>query len=177
MRRIAFLAVTSLLLILALGSIALAKESAVTKFDQLPGDWHAGQSYSLGYTILMDGQQPYKADTTEIVIRTASGKALSFPGVAEGAAGHYVAKVYFPAAGTYTWQVTQGSFFPPMDLGTVTVLAPATGASDAQPAPTPSPATDPTGLAVSIAAALVALGGAVRLAQLIRAQRRTTATT
>jgi hypothetical protein len=176
MRRIVVLAVSSLLLLLALGSIALAKESAVTRFDQLPGDWHAGQSYSLGYTILMDGQEPYKADTTEIVVRTSSGKALSFPGVAQGAAGHYVAKVYFPAAGTYTWQVTQGSFFPPMDLGTITVQAPATGAGDSQPAPAPSPATDPMGLAISIAAVLVALGGALRLAQLVRAQRRTTAT-
>ena len=119
----------------------------------------------------MDGVEPYKADTTEIVIRNGTGKVLSYPGTPDGTAGHYTAKVYFPAAGTYTWQVTQGSFFAPMDLGSITVLGPV-GSSAGTPAS--APATDPLGVAVPFVAVLVALGGALRLAQLIRADRRTT---
>ncbi len=175
MRRISILAILSVFALVAFAGTALAKEGAVTKFDKLPGDWHAGQTYTLGYTILMDGVEPYKADTTEILIRNTTGKALSYPGIPDGTAGHYVAKVYFPAAGTYTWQVTQGSFFPPMDLGTITVLGPVTSSAEAQGAPAASPASDPIGVAVPLVAALVALGGALRLAQLLRTQRRTTA--
>ena len=171
MRRTLILALGALGALVAMSGVALAKEGAVTKFDSLPGEWHAGQNYTLGYTIRMDGVEPYKADTTEIVIRNGTGKVLSYPGTPDGTAGHYTAKVYFPAAGTYTWQVTQGSFFAPMDLGSITVLAPV-GSSAGTPAS--APATDPLGVAVPFVAVLVALGGALRLAQLIRADRRTT---
>jgi hypothetical protein len=177
MRRISILAVGTLLALAALAGTAFAKEGAVTKLDQLPpGGLHAGQTYMLGYTILMDGVEPYKADTTEILVRNTTGKALSYPGTADGAPGHYVAKVYFPAAGTYTWQVTQGSFFAPFDLGTITVLAPASSsASDSQSAPASSPVNEPFAQGIAFVAALIAIGGAVRLGQLVRTQRRTTA--
>src|SRR5207244_1685797 len=136
-------AVGSLLALAALAGTALAKEGAVSKLDQLPpGGLHAGQNITVGWTILMDGVEPYKADTTEIVIRNGTGKVLSYPGTPDGPAGHYTAKVYFPAAGTYSWQVTQGSFFAPMDLGSITVLGPV-GSSAGTPAS--SPATDPLG--------------------------------
>jgi hypothetical protein len=177
MRRISILAVGTLLALAALAGTAFAKEGAVTKLDPLPpGGLHAGQTYMLGYTILMDGVEPYKADTTEILIRNTTGKALSYPGTPDGKPGHYVAKVYFPAAGTYTWQVTQGSHFAPFDLGTITVLAPvASSAGDSQPAPASSPVNEPLAQGIAFVAVLIALGGAVRLGQLVRSQRRTTA--
>ena len=177
MRRINVLAIGTLLTLGALAGTALAKEGAVTKLDALPpGGLHAGQMIPVGFTILMDGVEPYKADIAEIVVRNGTGKVLSYPATAQGAAGHYVANVYFPAAGTYTWQVTQGTFFAPYDLGTVSVLAPA-AASDTQAAPTNAPATnDPIAQAIPFLAALVALGGAARLAQLLRSQRRVSAT-
>jgi hypothetical protein len=168
MRRISIVAVSTLLALAALGSTALAKEGAVTKFDSLPGSWHAGQTYNLGYTILMDGTEPYKADKTEIVIRNGTGKVLSYPGTPDGAPGHYVAKVYFPAAGTYTWQVVQGTFFPPMDLGTLAVLPPVT-ASDAAPAA--APVSEPIALGISFLAIVIAIGAGIRLTQLLRARR------
>jgi hypothetical protein len=175
MRRISILALGTLLALAALAGTALAKEGAVTKFDGLPTNWHAGQTYTIGYQILMDGVEPYKADTTEILIRNANGKALAYPGIPDGKAGHYVAKVYFPIAGSWTMQVTQGSFFPPMDVGTITVLAPvATGADSA--APVTSPASGALGSAMPFAAALIALAGALGLARLVRHQRRITAT-
>ena len=178
MRRINVLAIGTLLTLGALAGTALAKEGAVSKLDALPpGGLHAGQMIPVGFTILMDGVEPYKADTTEILVRNTTGKALSYPGTPNGAAGHYVAKVYFPAAGTYTWQVTQGSFFAPFDLGTITVQAPAgTSASESQTAPASSPVNEPLAQGIGFIAALIAIGGAVRLTQLVRTQRRITAT-
>ena len=136
MRRISILAIGTLLTLGALAGSAFAKEGAVSKLDALPpGGLHAGQVIPVGFTILMDGVEPYKADVAEIVVRNGTGKVLSYPATAQGAAGHYVANVYFPAAGTYTWQVTQGTFF----------------------------------------AGLIALGGAIRLAQLLQGRRRMSA--
>ena len=175
MRRLSVIAVGSLLALAALAGTALAKEGAVSKLDQLPpGGLHAGQNITVGWTILMDGVEPYKADTTEIVIRNGTGKVLSYPGTPDGPAGHYTAKVYFPAAGTYSWQITQGSFFAPYDLGPITVLGPV--ATSESQSGTPAPASDPLGQAIPFVALAIAFGGAIRLAQLIRTQRRAPAT-
>jgi hypothetical protein len=173
MRRLNILAIGTLLTLGALAGTALAKEGAITKLDALPaGGLHAGQVIPIGFTILMDGVEPYKADVAEIVVRNGTGKLLAYPATAQGAPGHYVAKVYFPAAGTYTWQVTQGTFFAPFDLGTVGVLGPA-AAPETQSNPTSTPATnDPISQAIPFLAGLIALGGTVRLAQLLRGQRR-----
>ena len=177
MRRIKILAIGTLLTLGALAGTALGKEGAVTKLDALPpGGLHAGQMIPVGFTILMDGVEPYKADVAEIVVRNGTGKVLSYPATAQGGVGHYVANVYFPAAGTYTWQVTQGTFFAPYDLGTVSVLGPVTS-SQTQTSPTNTPTTnDPISQAIPFLAALIALGGIVRLAQLVRSQRRISAT-
>jgi hypothetical protein len=176
MRRLNVLAIGTLLTLGALAGTALAKEGAVTKLDALPpGGLHAGQMIPVGFTILMDGVEPYKADVAEIVVRNATGKVLTYPATAQGPAGHYVANVYFPAAGTYTWQVTQGTFFAPYNLGTVAVLGPVT-TSQSQTTPTNTPATDdPISQVIPFLAGLIALGGTIRLARLLRAQRRVSA--
>jgi len=177
MRRINVLAIGTLLTLGALAGTALAKEGAVTKLDALPpGGLHAGQVIPIGFTILMDGVEPYKADVAEIVVRNGTGKVLSYPATPQGPAGHYVANVYFPAAGTYTWQATQGTFFAPYDLGTIAVLAPvATSQTEAAPTNTPA-ANDPISQVIPFLAGLIALGGTIRLAQLVRSQRRISAT-
>src|SRR5437667_12574071 len=75
MRRIYVLAIGTLLTLGALAGTALAKEGAVTKLDALPsGGIHAGQMIPIGFTILMDGVEPYKADVAEIVVRNGTGK-------------------------------------------------------------------------------------------------------
>jgi hypothetical protein len=175
MRRISILAIGTLLTLGALAGTALAKEGAVSKLDALPpGGLHAGQVIPVGFTILMDGVEPYKADVAEIVVRNGTGKVLSYPATPQGPAGHYVANVYFPAAGTYTWQVTQGTFFAPYNLGAITVLAPV-ATTESQPTSATAPAaTDPLSPAIAILAGLIALGGMVRLTQLLRNQRRIT---
>jgi len=169
MHRRLITAIVSALLLLALSVPALAKEGAVTKFDAgSPTEWHAGQTYALGYTIRMDGVEPYKADRTEIIANSLDGKTnLVFPGVGDSTAGHYTAKVTFPAVGTYTWKVTQGSFFAPFELGTISVLPALASAGASSPAS--SPASDPIRDAIPYAA----LGGVVFATFLLaRNQRR-----
>src|SRR5438067_13214529 len=108
MRRLSVIAVGSLLALAALAGTALAKEGAVSKLDQLPpGGLPAGENITVGCTILMDGIEPYKADTTEIVIRNGTGTVLSYPGTPDGPAGHYTAKVDSPAAGPNGRRITQ----------------------------------------------------------------------
>lgn len=154
-----------LLAILTLASPALAKAGATTKLDSLPGQWQASQTYRLGYTIRMDGVEPYRADRTEIVANSIDGRTnLVFAGVADGTPGHYTARVMFPAVGPYQWKVTQGSFFPPYDLGTISVVAAATSSGSSLRA---APASDPFRDAAPFVAA-----GALGLAALIAARRQ-----
>ena len=99
-----------------------------------------------------------RPDAGTSLIRNANAKALAYPGSSDGKAGHYVAKVYFPISGSWTMQLTQGSSFRPMDVGTFTVLAPVPGGADAA-APVTNAAGDPLGTALPFAAALIALAG------------------
>ncbi|HUQ42374.1 MAG TPA: hypothetical protein VM052_07720 [Candidatus Limnocylindrales bacterium] len=156
-------AILTALALVALSVPALAKEGAVTKFDSLPTDWHAGQTYTLGYLIKMDGVEPYKADKSEIIATSLDGKTnLIFPGVADTTPGHYTAKVMFPNVATYTWKVTQGSFFAPFDMGAISVL-PALGATSSAATPA-APASDPLRDAIPFAAAGAAIFAALVLA-------------
>ena len=170
MSRRILIAVIAALSLLAFSIPALAKEGAVTKFDSLPTEWHAGQTYTLGYTIKMDGVEPYKADRTEIIANTIDGKAtLVFPGIADGAPGHYVAKVTFPSVGTWQWKVTQGSYFAPFDLGSISVLPALPASGGTTPA---APLADAfSGAMPILGAAAVAIAFALAITQRRRLMR------
>jgi hypothetical protein len=225
------LTILAAVLALSLGMFAtptLAGGWAVTTFDDMPGQFVAGHEYALGYTIRQHGQTPINVDKTEINATATSGRTLSFPGRSQGAVGHYVATVYFPAGGTYSWQVTQGPFAP-QDLATVNVLGAAgtvssdkaatdkaaagkalpaeqaaaadkaataekaavadkaaaaakatvadKSATGAAPASAPATQSDPVRTALPFAAAAAAAMFVWRLATMLRATRRTRATT
>lgn len=162
----------ALVLLLALGTPAAAGGWAVTTLDQVPPDLHAGDTYAIGYTIRQHGVTPIDVKkmggTTEMQITAPDGATtLRYPGVPDGAVGHYVAKVFFPSDGTWTWTVTQGPFAP-QPLGFVTVGA----AAVASAVPAPSVATVPASVpapqtgganAPLIAALLLASAGATIL--------------
>ncbi|MFN2520829.1 MAG: hypothetical protein ABR525_07285 [Candidatus Limnocylindria bacterium] len=156
------IALVAALTLLALALPAAAKEGAVTTFDSLPGQFVAGTSYDLGYTIRMDGVEPLKVDRTEIIARSLAGATYTFAGTPSGGPGHYVATVVFPQAGTYQWSVTQGPFFAPMQLPAISVQA-ATPVAAPTPA-TPAPAADPLRTALPLALAAAAAVLAWRLA-------------
>src|SRR5256885_1676159 len=110
-RRAATSLALAVLALMVLAPPASAGGWAITSFDSLPGEFRAGQSYRLGYTVLQHGQAPVRDARTAIHIRSkATGEALSFPGQPQGAPGHYVAEVSFPSAGEWSWEVDQGSF-------------------------------------------------------------------
>jgi len=168
-RRLA-IALLAALSLVALSVPALAKGGAVTRFDSLPTDFHAGQVYSLGYLIKMDGVEPYKADRTEIIASSADGKTnVVFPGVADATPGHYTAQVSFPTSGTYQWKVTQGSYFAPFDLGSINVLPAIASTSSSS---TPLATGDPIRDAIPFAAAGAALFATFVLARTQRQRRR-----
>ena len=174
---------------LALSSPALGGGWAVTTLDSVPDGFEAGQTYSIGYTIRQHGVTPVSVDRTEIrVTHSDSGKRLSFRGVPEGPVGHYVAKVTIPAAGTWTWDVTQGPF-EAHPLGKITVSMPGTAAVAATPAAVAAPqavtiaktapaapeAAGPNallvaGLLLALAGAAVLFGGRIATATATRAR-------
>ncbi|TME69269.1 MAG: hypothetical protein E6I48_15985, partial [Chloroflexi bacterium] len=118
------LTIIAAVLALSLGIFAspvVAGGWAVTTFDNLPDQFVFGHEYALGYTIRQHGVTPINVDKTEILAVATTGRTLSFPGKSDGAVGHYIASVYFPAGGTYSWQVTQEPFAP-QDLASISVL-------------------------------------------------------
>jgi hypothetical protein len=141
MRRLTLVLATLALALAALPTPSLAGGWAVTTFDDMPGQFVSGKEYALGYTIRQHGATPVNVGKTEILAVAVSGRTLSFPGASDGAVGHYVATVFFPAGGTYTWQVTQGDFAP-QDLGKITILAAAGTTSDDKKAASDKTAAD-----------------------------------
>jgi hypothetical protein len=133
MARLAALAAA--LLLVALAAPAAAGGWAVTTLDAVPDRFEAGRDYDIGYTIRQHGVTPVDLASTGIRITSAdSGKQLRFDGRKDGAVGHYVARVSFPAAGGWTWEALQ-DWFAPHQLGKVeVVLAGSTVAAEPRPA-------------------------------------------
>ena len=104
---------------------------AISVLDPLPGQVHAGETYRIGYTILQHGATPFPTQDSAIVATSPTGEHLRFPGVGDGAVGHYAAQVRFPTAGTWTWEVDQTPFAV-QSIGTVVVAPPAVEASTRQ---------------------------------------------
>lgn len=132
---------------------------AVTTLDSMPDEIRADAAYQVGYTIRQHGQTPFDNAKTSIEVTSPGGQILRFEARPSGPAGHYVAEVRFPAAGTFGWKVNQ-DWFGVQELGTVTVLPAAVGGSAATiPVLAPAPAD----AALSRLALPLAAGGALVL--------------
>jgi hypothetical protein len=90
---------------------------AVTTLDPLTMP-EAGEQVDVGFTIRQHGVRPVAVDDVSIVVTATGGAQESFAARPDGAVGHYVAKVTFPAEGPARWRVEQG-WFGPQDLGVV----------------------------------------------------------
>src|SRR5687767_11024556 len=157
------------LLLVALAAPAAAGGWAVTTLDAVPDRFEAGRAYDIGYTIRQHGVTPVDLASTGIRITSAdSGKQLTFDGRKDGAVGHYVARVSFPAAGGWTWEALQ-DWFAPHPLGLLEVVLPgSTVASEPRPAAAGAPAAvaappAPAMNALLIAGLILALAGAAVL--------------
>lgn len=166
-------------LLLALAAPAGAGGWAVTTLDAVPDRFEAGTAYDIGYTIRQHGVTPVDLASTGIrITSTGSGKQITFDGRRDGAIGHYVARVSFPAAGGWKWEALQ-DWFGPQPLGQLEVAQPGVAAApdtrasvtaasapaaDARAVAGPggTPAREPAPNALLIAGLLLALaGGAV----------------
>lgn len=160
-------ALAAALLLVALTVPAAAGGWAVTTLDAVPDRFEAGRAYDIGYTIRQHGVTPVDLASTGIRITSAdSGKQLTFDGRKDGAVGHYVARVSFPAAGGWTWEALQ-DWFAPYPLGKLEVALPgATVASEPRPATAvagaPAAPAAPAN-ALLIAGLILALSGAAVL--------------
>ena len=139
---------------------------AVTTLDPLARAPVAGQAFTVGYTIRQHGQTPISVpDSAIVVVPAAGGPQLRFPGHPDGPAGHHVAEVTFPAAGTARWQVDQGAFAE-QDLGPITVAGPtgggaAAGGAGGDGASAARWVVRGVGLALTVAAAVAAAASVV----------------
>jgi hypothetical protein len=110
---------------------------AVTTLDPLAVAPVAGEDVNVGFTIRQHGVTPVVVEDVSIVVSDSSGATESFAAVPQGAVGHYVATVTFPAGGPVRWRVEQG-WFGPQDLGVIEVT-PATPPSGTTAVPESQP--------------------------------------
>jgi hypothetical protein len=122
MRRIWISVPLAAMAALWLTSSALAGGFAITTLDPLPHGMQAGQTYQIGYLIRQHGVTPIRDATPSILISRGTER-WTFAGRAEGAAGHYVSDVTFPADGDWLWEVDQSPFPMPQTLGSISVAA------------------------------------------------------
>lgn len=150
-------------------SAANAGGWATVTLDPLPATPAAGAELTVGFTILQHGQTPHTTSNAAIVIADRAGRTERFAARPEGAPGHHVATVRFPAAGVWRWEV-EPDWFPKQSLGEITVAeAPIAASSSAVAAPVDLEDASsntvaarqpwPTAARVGLAAALVAVLG------------------
>lgn len=108
------------LVLLALPLVASAGGWALTSFDELPTSFETGETYELSYTILQHGRSPVDVFGSSVFVTNSSGNVTEFEATRTNSVGRYTVEVTFPAAGTFTWNVSQGDFAP-HDLGSIAV--------------------------------------------------------
>jgi hypothetical protein len=113
----------------------------------------AGEPIDIGFTVMQHGQTPASwVDPSVVIEEVGSATALTVPAQRAGAAGHFVATVTIPAAGSYTWAVTMADLIVEgKPIAFETVAGPAT-----RPA---SIATDSAAIDEAMATELAGLRG------------------
>jgi hypothetical protein len=120
--RLAVALVVGVVVWCGLGASATAGGWAVASLDSVPTA-EPGRTVQVGFTVLQHGVTPVALDEDVGIELTLDGTSEYFPATADGAVGHYVAEVTFPAAaGEYDWSVQMG-WFGPYELGSIEVTA------------------------------------------------------
>ena len=122
------IAVVATLALMAVPMVAFAGGWAIASFDEVPGEFQAGVTYDLEYTVLQHGETPVDVGSSEVRIVDSNGTVTEFDAVAAGQPGQYTVAVTFPESGTWQWEVTLGAFAA-QEMGTVEVAAAALGAA------------------------------------------------
>ena len=109
-----------MLALMAIPMTAFAGGWAIASFDQVPGEFEAGSTYDLQYTILQHGETPVDVGDSQVVIVDATGSKTAFDAVAQGQPGRYSVSITFPESGPWLWEVTMGPFAS-HQMGTIDV--------------------------------------------------------
>jgi hypothetical protein len=96
------------LVALAAPATALAGGWATAGLAPPPDDIGAGDTWNARITILQHGQEPLAGVTPTLTIRNVSGQTKTFKATATEERGVYAAKVVFPSAGTWSYEVHDG---------------------------------------------------------------------
>jgi YtkA-like len=105
---------TLLLTLAAVGALAVAGTAAAGGWATAgvsppPDNPTAGSTWDAKITILQHGQTPLMGLTeTKLTLVGSGGKRVTFPAKATKEPGVYVAKVKFPAAGSWSYEVHDG---------------------------------------------------------------------
>jgi hypothetical protein len=106
MKRLVLLALVAV----SLGAVPLAAAGgwATAGLEPPPGGLGPGDTWNAEVTILQHGQTPLMGVKPTVTIRNDAGKALTFNAKPTGKPGVYRAKVKFPSAGTWRYEVYDG---------------------------------------------------------------------
>jgi hypothetical protein len=115
------IALVVMLALMAIPMVAFAGSWAMASFDQVPGEFEAGSTYDLQYTILQHGETPVDVGESQVVIVDSAGSKTAFDAVALGQPGRYSVSITFPESGSWDWEVTMGPFAS-HQMGTIEVL-------------------------------------------------------
>lgn len=127
-------AVLILLALLAAPELALAGGWASVRLDEAPGQVVAGEPWQFGFTVKAHDVTPIEGiDPVIRAVHRETGEAILAEGWDDGAVGHYLAEVTFPAAGEWKWSIRPGAY-PETSMETLTVAA-EPGAMVVPPAP------------------------------------------
>jgi hypothetical protein len=73
-----------------------------------PDGIQAGDTWNAKITILQHGQTPLAGVEPTVTIRNDEGRTITFPSTPTGEVGVYAAKVRFPSAGGWSYEVYDG---------------------------------------------------------------------
>ncbi len=150
--------VVALALALALAIPVFAGGWAVITLDELPTGVVAGESFTVGFTVLQHGQTPMVDLDPVIFARSGNEKVTLFP-KAEGKPGHYAVTMTLPSAGEWEWTIQ--AFTMEQKMPVLSVAAPvavSASAPEATPQPVESTSVSPV-MVIRIAAFGIGLVG------------------
>jgi hypothetical protein len=96
----------ALLLSLAGGIVSAGGWATIVADDAAPPEPRAGEETEYGFTVLQHGETPAGWEQPTLVLtNTVTGEAFDVAATPSGADGHFVARVTFPSAGSWSWSV------------------------------------------------------------------------
>ena len=126
---------------LAVPSTASAGGWATVGLSSLPKGVAPGEAWNVRITVLQHGETPLEGAHPSVTIRNvATGKEIRYEARATGTRGVYAARVVFPEAGTWAYEVYDGfeayggaraHTFAPVEIG----AEPSPGTGGAEPLP------------------------------------------